>query len=273
MTTPTTTTATTNDLTTNIPFLFVNNNPNLNTKLSLNVNRNDYNAQAITDLNEWMIESSSQLTFHGISQLLSDLKEKELSVLFRNNHFSTILKYNGHLYSLVTDVGYTHDGDIVWEVLDQFGDSDFVSSTFDLYRPPSSTSPFVVSSSSSLDHLNSVKPLDEMNDFVLAKQLQEEQDRLLALQTDQQVNKQNNDHQIAMDLHYKLNPNIVNSDDDEDGEQEPVRPRTQPTRQQGNSGTTSSRTTQTQQAPKPINTSGRQRRQTAKHSEDDCRIL
>ena len=36
--------------------------------------------------------TASQLTYHGICELNSRLKEGELGVFFRNNHFNTLLK-------------------------------------------------------------------------------------------------------------------------------------------------------------------------------------
>ena len=43
--------------------------------------------------------------------------ERQLFVFFRNNHFSTLLKKNGELYLLVTDMGYLRESAVVWERL------------------------------------------------------------------------------------------------------------------------------------------------------------
>ena len=43
---------------------------------------------------EFLEATQSQLTYHGLIELLSALKQNELAVFFRNNHFSTIFKHN-----------------------------------------------------------------------------------------------------------------------------------------------------------------------------------
>jgi len=41
---------------------------------------------------EFLDNSASQLTHFGLGQLKTTLRDSELAVFFRNNHFSTILK-------------------------------------------------------------------------------------------------------------------------------------------------------------------------------------
>jgi hypothetical protein len=86
--------------------------------------------------------------------LCSQMRERELAVFFRNNHFSTIFKVrlagcghicwlgplflltrphsshaplvpspqiNGSVYLLVTDIGFRDQPSIVWERLDEVG--------------------------------------------------------------------------------------------------------------------------------------------------------
>ena len=36
-------------------------------------------------------------------------------VLFRNNHFSTLFKKDGKLYSLISDAGFVDEPTVVWE--------------------------------------------------------------------------------------------------------------------------------------------------------------
>ena len=40
---------------------------------------------------------------------MQGLKPRQLAVLFRNNHFSTLFKFDDALYLLVTDQGYLHE--------------------------------------------------------------------------------------------------------------------------------------------------------------------
>ncbi|KAK4761562.1 hypothetical protein SAY87_029446 [Trapa incisa] len=61
----------------------------------------------------------SQLTFYGLFCLQDGLKERELCVFFRNNHFSTMFKYQGELYLLAIDQGYINQPNLVWEKLNE----------------------------------------------------------------------------------------------------------------------------------------------------------
>ena len=62
----------------------------------------------------WLSQTGAQLTYYGLLQLHTALRESELAVFFRNNHFSTIFKRNGELYLLITDLGYQHEAGVVW---------------------------------------------------------------------------------------------------------------------------------------------------------------
>jgi hypothetical protein len=87
-------------------------------------------------LQQWFDATCSQLTPYGIAQLASQLKEHQLAVLFRNNHFSTLFKYEEAIYALVTDQGYVHEPDIVWERLDSVaGDTSFFTGAFTPFVP------------------------------------------------------------------------------------------------------------------------------------------
>jgi len=77
------------------------------------------------------LHSNCQLTFTGLINLHHEIKENEICVFFRNNHFSTLYKRNGFLYLLVTDEGYAREASIVWEKLDEIdGDTEYVNSYF-----------------------------------------------------------------------------------------------------------------------------------------------
>lgn len=80
---------------------------------------------------QFLEESASQLTYHGICELNSVMKDGQLAVFFRNNHFSTMVKEGGSLYLLVTDLGFLDQEDVVWETLDSVqGDTVFVDKQF-----------------------------------------------------------------------------------------------------------------------------------------------
>lgn len=50
----------------------------------------------------WFAQHASQMTGHGVKELERNVMENEIAVLFRADHFSTIIKHNGRLYSLVS---------------------------------------------------------------------------------------------------------------------------------------------------------------------------
>ncbi|CAM9285749.1 unnamed protein product [Ectocarpus sp. 6 AP-2014] len=80
---------------------------------------------------EFFRETASQLTYYGLSQLHQEVRERQLCVFFRNNHFSTMFKYEGKLYLLITDLGYARESSVVWEKLDQIdGNTEYADSDF-----------------------------------------------------------------------------------------------------------------------------------------------
>lgn len=136
-------------------------------------------------INKWLDDTASQLTFHGITKLHEQIKESQICVFFRNNHFSTILMHEAALWMLVTDQGYTRQQGIVWEKLDStHGDSVFATSSFDEWRGESSYAALPdldalkIQQDSSLYGYGSE---DSTNlDEQLARQLQEKEDRIAA---------------------------------------------------------------------------------------------
>lgn len=79
--------------------------------------------------------SASQLTIYGLFCLQEGLKERELCVFFRNNHFNTMFKFNGELYLLATDQGYINQPDLVWEKLNEVnGDTVFMTGNFTEFK-------------------------------------------------------------------------------------------------------------------------------------------
>ncbi|XP_065858130.1 uncharacterized protein [Euphorbia lathyris] len=86
-------------------------------------------------IRNFLKNSASQLTFYGLFCLQDGLKERELCVFFRNNHFSTMFKYDGELYLLATDQGYLNQPDLVWEKLNEVnGDTLFMTGNFKEFK-------------------------------------------------------------------------------------------------------------------------------------------
>ncbi|MCH94269.1 protein FAM63A, partial [Trifolium medium] len=83
----------------------------------------------------FLSNNASQLTFCGLFSLQGGLKQHELCVFFRNNHFSTMFKFEGELYLLVTDEGYINLPDLVWEKLKEVnGDTLFMTGNFKEFK-------------------------------------------------------------------------------------------------------------------------------------------
>jgi len=84
---------------------------------------------------DFLRDTASQLTQTGLQALREKLKEEQLCVFFRNNHFSTLYKKFGRLFLLVTDEGYSDFPDVIWENLESVtGDTCYSDITLGL-RP------------------------------------------------------------------------------------------------------------------------------------------
>lgn len=86
-------------------------------------------------IDNFLAETSHQLTIYGLEQLHATFRDKEIGILFRNNHFSTLVKNGESLYLLITDLGYANAVNVVWEKLDVVdGDTEFCDSLFKCNR-------------------------------------------------------------------------------------------------------------------------------------------
>jgi len=86
----------------------------------------------------WLSDHSGQITIYGLSELYRLLKPNVPVVLFRNNHFSIIVKFKKLLYTLVTDIGFLGHPNLVWESFNDIkGDSEFLDGNFQIFKPRS----------------------------------------------------------------------------------------------------------------------------------------
>ena len=85
-------------------------------------------------LGQLFLESMAcQLTYHGICELNTTLKEGDICISFRNNHFNTLIKKNGYLFILVTDHGFLNELGYVWQALSDIdGGGEFLDAHFHL---------------------------------------------------------------------------------------------------------------------------------------------
>lgn len=65
------------------------------------------------------VQNATQLSRFGLDHLTRCLKPGSVSILFRNDHFSTLFKHpvSHQLFTLVTDMGFAGHAEIVWESL------------------------------------------------------------------------------------------------------------------------------------------------------------
>jgi len=81
-------------------------------------------------IREWHDRTQCQVTEIGLIRLMETMKEGELAVLFRNNHYLTVTKQHDKLFTLVTDQGYIETSNCVWEELNYGGGGEFVNQNF-----------------------------------------------------------------------------------------------------------------------------------------------
>ncbi|SCU93314.1 LADA_0G02410g1_1 [Lachancea dasiensis] len=104
------------------------------------VTANEQNRSAAEDagfIKTFLARSATQLTDCGLEHLRELLLENSYAILFRNDHFATLFKNNGQLYTLVTDMGFKKDQGVVWQSLksvngsqDAFFTGSFIPATF-----------------------------------------------------------------------------------------------------------------------------------------------
>ncbi|XP_036949749.1 ubiquitin carboxyl-terminal hydrolase MINDY-1 isoform X5 [Acanthopagrus latus] len=120
---------------------------------------------------QFLESTATQLSYHGLCELNTTAKEGEISVFFRNNHFSTMIKHKGHLYLLVTDQGFLQEEGLVWESLHNVeGDGNFCDSDFRLCHPPQRAPPTAALPPSAQEQQRQID-----QDYLVAVSLQQQQ--------------------------------------------------------------------------------------------------
>ncbi|XP_074665545.1 ubiquitin carboxyl-terminal hydrolase MINDY-1 [Strix aluco] len=134
---------------------------------------------------QFLEATASQLTYHGLCELTAAVREGELSVFFRNNHFSTMIKHKGHLYLLVTDQGFLQEEGVVWESLHNVdGDSCFCDTDFHLSHAPGKEGATAAPPDPRLQQ----RQVDQ--DYMIALSLQQQQGQGLSALSDLELARQ-----------------------------------------------------------------------------------
>lgn len=149
-------------------------------------------SQILEDANyikSFLARSATQLTECGLRHLREILVEKSFAILFRNDHFSTIYKNNGELFTLVTDLGFKNRKDIVWQALksvngsqDAFYTGNFIPTSLERTETTATaqndsfvSNPFSDQNETGVGATNTMSELQQIqNDEQLARRLQEE---------------------------------------------------------------------------------------------------
>ncbi|CAI4229591.1 unnamed protein product [Auanema sp. JU1783] len=109
-------------------------------------------------LAQFLETTKSQMTYTGLIGLVDKMSNREIAVLFRNNHFHTVLKMNKLAHVLCTDIGFVTEPSLIWEVLQSIeGDTIYVDSRFSTNQNNREPAP---TSSSSVSDYELAKQLD-----------------------------------------------------------------------------------------------------------------
>ncbi|KAI0090230.1 hypothetical protein BDY19DRAFT_992447 [Irpex rosettiformis] len=138
-------------------------------------------------LRSFLDSTSSQLTYHGLFALASELEPGALVALFRNSHLSVLYKSShpedSALYTLATDQVFLREASIVWERLEDIdgGWSTFVDSAFVRSTPVGGdyAGETAQSTLAAIEGDLGALTLEERADLQLARQLQEEENQRL----------------------------------------------------------------------------------------------
>ncbi|KAL2846656.1 hypothetical protein BJY01DRAFT_173714 [Aspergillus pseudoustus] len=135
------------------------------------------------------VDNATQLSTFGLDQLSKTLQPGSFSILFRNDHFSTIYKHPllQTLFTLVTDAGYSNHAEVVWESLVDVTGSNagFYAGDFRVvsHQPPQSSDPAGPRTSSrdasrhTASSLSAQEQADADYAYALSLQYQEEEQR------------------------------------------------------------------------------------------------
>lgn len=81
-------------------------------------------------IQDFMDSTASQLSYDGLMALHESVRERELAVFFRNSHFNAMIKYEGTLYLLCTDIAFS-SSHLLWERFSQVdGDTEYCDANF-----------------------------------------------------------------------------------------------------------------------------------------------
>jgi len=81
-------------------------------------------------IQDFLDRTASQLSYDGLMALHESVRERQLAVFFRNSHFNAMIKYEGTLYLLCTDIAFANSH-LLWERFSEVdGDTEYCDANF-----------------------------------------------------------------------------------------------------------------------------------------------
>lgn len=140
-------------------------------------------------INEFLENNKTEMSENGYQLLLESLQNDEIFLFFRNDHFNTCIKHDGVIYSLVTDIGYLNQPDIVWLPLSINDEGDFHNAYFEKSKIHTSDENETAAQSAELIEGHSNTQQDDA-DRLLAQQLQLQEDEQISKNLQERFNKE-----------------------------------------------------------------------------------
>jgi hypothetical protein len=82
-------------------------------------------------IEDFLRSSRSQITMYGLRMLHEDIKDNLLAILYHNDRYETICKYQGQLFCLGTDKEiFEHESDVIWTRLSIDGQCKYFKGDF-----------------------------------------------------------------------------------------------------------------------------------------------
>ncbi|KAK8036929.1 hypothetical protein PG991_001243 [Apiospora marii] len=158
--------------------------------------------QDIMNIKTFLATSATQLTPWGLDVITKSVRPGTFSILFRNDHFSTLYRHPQtlQLLVLVTDAGYHSHDEVVWESLvDVNGErAEFFSGDFRLVGGPQHQQPHQETARASTSGSRGRRSTSDADNVPVSPTIeQEDRDLALALQLQEEEDERHRNEQAA----------------------------------------------------------------------------
>lgn len=186
--------------------------------------------QDIMNIKTFLATSATQLTPWGLDVITKSVRPGAFSILFRNDHFSTLYRHPQtlQLLVLVTDAGYHSHDEVVWESLaDVNGErAEFFSGDFRLVGGPQDQQSHQETAQASNSGSRGRRSTSEADDVPVSPTLeQEDRDLALALQLQEEEDERHRNEQAARQRERQLSEQFIEQQGRGNARTGPPRPR------------------------------------------------